>query len=113
MTDDNKKARIRELNDELRTKGYSRNGKIVAMGALAQNGEAKQIRVVLGASSHTDWNSGDDPYGEHDFGKFEIEGEAFIFKIDYYALDEIHGSEHPDDPSVTIRVMTLMYASDY
>lgn len=112
-SDTTKSVRIRELNDELRTKGFARNGKIIAMGALGQDDQAKQIRVVLGASEHTDWNSGDDPYGEHDFGKFEIDGEAFIFKIDYYSLDEMHGSEHPDDPNVTIRVMTLMYASDY
>ncbi|WP_411431430.1 DUF3768 domain-containing protein [Sinorhizobium meliloti] len=26
---------------------------------------------------------------------------------------EMHGSEHPNDPAVTIRIMTLMYAHDY
>lgn len=37
-----------------------------------------------------------------------------MFKIDYYAIgDEQHGSEHPEDQAVTIRVMTLMYAEDY
>ncbi|TBC00435.1 DUF3768 domain-containing protein [Rhizobium ruizarguesonis] len=36
-----------------------------------------------------------------------------MFKIDYYGLDEAHGSEHPEDQKTTIRVMTLMYAEDY
>jgi hypothetical protein len=25
-----------------------------------------------------------DPYGEHDFGSFELAGEKFFWKIDYY-----------------------------
>ncbi len=58
-------------------------------------------------------HEGDDPYGEHDFGKVEVNGEAVIFKIHYYTLDEMHGSEHPEDPNITIRVMTLMFAEDY
>ncbi|MDW9776428.1 DUF3768 domain-containing protein [Sinorhizobium meliloti] len=72
------------------------------------------MRVALVAAAYDDWNSGDDPHGEHDFGKFEVDGEHFMFKIDYYAIgDEQHGSEHPEDQAVTIRVMTLMYAEDY
>ncbi|UXT53236.1 DUF3768 domain-containing protein (plasmid) [Agrobacterium tumefaciens] len=110
---DSRTIKIRELNDELRTKGYALNGRIVAMGRLGQDHEAKQIRVVLGASEFNQWTEGDDPYGEHDFGKFEVDGDAFIFKIDYYDLDETHGSEHPEDQKTTIRVMTLMYADDY
>lgn len=97
---DERTIRIRELNDELRRKGHALNGRIVAMGGLSNDDQAKQIRVAIAAGQHSDWNSGDDPYGEHDFGKFELDGEA-------------HGSEHPEDPAVTIRVMTLMYAEDY
>lgn len=114
MTDDEKTIRIRELNDELRLNGRALNGRMVAMGTLGQEGEGKIIRVYRAAAAFDDWPEGDDPYQEHDFGKFEVDGEAFIFKIDYYAIgDEQHGSEHPEDPAVTIRVMTLMYAEDY
>lgn len=52
-------------------------------------------------------------YGEHDVGKIDVDGEAVIFKIDYYSLDEMHGSDHPEDPNVTVRVMTIMFAEDY
>lgn len=113
MADDERTIRIRELNDELRTKGHARNGKIIAMGGLSNDSREKQIRVLQAAAQFNDWKSGDDPYGEHDFGKFVVDGETYIFKIDYYSLDEAHGSEHPEDPAVTIRVMTLMYAEDY
>ncbi len=109
---DPKIYRIRYLNDELRTEGACRNGRIVAAGRLAQ--EAEKINdLVRAVAAYDDWNDGDDPYGEHDFGKLDVNGEAVIFKIDYYSLDEMDGSEHPDDPAVTIRIMTLMYADDY
>ncbi len=54
-----------------------------------------------------------DPYGEHDFGRFEQDGETFFWKIDYYDKDIRFGSEDPADPGVTTRVLTLMLASEY
>ncbi|MGH0288688.1 DUF3768 domain-containing protein [Sinorhizobium meliloti] len=105
-------ARIRQLNDELRIrtrlpKRKDRRRWLVGSGA------EKIGNIVAAASAFDDWNEGDNPYGEHDFGKLDVDGEAVIFKIDYYSLDELHGSEHPDDPGVTIRVLTLMFAEDY
>lgn len=113
MTEDEKKARIRELNDELRTKGTGRNGRILIVGALARAGQAEQIVAMRQARLFNDFNSGNDPHGEHDMGQFKALGQSYMFKIDYYALDEMHGSEHPEDPNVTIRVMSIMYAEDY
>lgn len=113
MTADERTIRIRDLNDELRLNGRALNGRMVAMGTLGQEDEEKIIRVYRAAAAFEDWSEGDDPYGEHDFGKFDVDGEAFIFKIDYYSLDEAHGSEHPEDQNTTIRVMTLMSAEDY
>ena len=54
-----------------------------------------------------------DPHGEHDFGSFEIEGETYFFKLDYYALDMDGGSEDPADPEKTTRVLTIMRADEY
>lgn len=109
---DPKIYRIRQLNDELRTEGSCRNGRMVAAGRLAQETE-KIGKVAAAVAAFEDWNEGDDPYGEHDFGKIDVEGEAVIWKIDYYSLDEMHGSEHPEDPNVTIRILTQMFAEDY
>ena len=54
-----------------------------------------------------------DPYGERDFGAVEIEGERYFWKIDYYDRSLRFGAEDPSDTSETVRVMTLMHASEY
>ncbi|WP_312881039.1 DUF3768 domain-containing protein [Rhizobium leguminosarum] len=113
MTDDEKTIRIRELNDELRTTGRVLNGRVIAMGSLVNDTPEKRHQVLEAVAKFDEWTTGNDPYGEHDFGKVVVEGEAFIWKIDYYSLDEAHGSEYPDDQKTTIRVLTLMYAEDY
>jgi Protein of unknown function (DUF3768) len=53
-----------------------------------------------------------DPHGEHDFGAFEHEGQRIFWKIDYYAPDMEHGSENPADPKQTVRVLTIILASE-
>ena len=64
-------------------------------------------------SPSTNSPTDNDPHREHDFGSFEIEGETYFFKIDYYALDMIGGSEDPADPEKTTRVLTIMRADEY
>jgi len=58
-------------------------------------------------------NNFDYPYGEHDFGSFELCGRKFIFKMDYYDPEKRFASEDPSDPAKTVRVLTLMLGSDY
>jgi hypothetical protein len=36
-------------------------------------------------ASFNEFTSDNDPYGEHDFAAFDLDGERFNFKIDYYA----------------------------
>ena len=54
-----------------------------------------------------------DPHQEHDFGSIEHEGNRVFWKIDYYAKDMESGSEHPEDPGQTVRVLTIMLAEEY
>jgi hypothetical protein len=54
-----------------------------------------------------------DPYKEHDFGRFEAGGRTFIWKIDYYDKSMTLGAEDPADPERTTRVLTIMLAEDY
>ena len=54
-----------------------------------------------------------DPHGEHDFGSFEVDGENYFFKLDYYSPDMEGGSEDPADPEKTTRVLTIMRADEY
>ena len=51
-----------------------------------------------------------DPYGEHDFDAFELDGRKLFWKIDIYDADERYGSP---DPAVTSRVLTIMLAEEY
>ena len=54
-----------------------------------------------------------DPHGEHDFGSFEIAGQKFFWKLDYFDAEMKYGSEDPADPSKTTRVLTITFASEY
>jgi hypothetical protein len=54
-----------------------------------------------------------DPYGEHDYGSFEIDGQKLLWKIDYYDTDLKYGSGDPSDPAVTRRVLTILLLSEY
>jgi len=112
MTDEEKTARIRELNDQIRTTGIG-NGRVVAVGSLVMADEGLRSKAVTAMRAFTDFNLGDDPYGQHDFGAFTIEKRRFFFKIDYYDLAEEAGSEHPEDPTQTVRICSLMFAEDY
>jgi len=54
-----------------------------------------------------------DPYGEHDFGAVEVQGETYYWKIDYYDLALCFHSPDPANPAVTRRVLTIMHSSEY
>ena len=54
-----------------------------------------------------------DPHCEHDFGVLEHLGERIFWKIDYYDQTLTGGSPDPSDPSITVRVLTVMLASEY
>ena len=48
-----------------------------------------------------------------DFGTFEHNGERIFWKTDYYDRTMTQGSEHPGDLGQTVRVLTIMLASEY
>jgi hypothetical protein len=54
-----------------------------------------------------------DPHGERDFGAFDHNGHRIFWKIDYYDRTLTKGSEDPSDPKQTVRVLTIMLASEY
>lgn len=103
--------RIRVLNDNFRsTLIGGRMFMTAGVNALPMDTKA---RVLLAVQSFDKFTSDNDPHREHDFGSFEIEGETYFFKIDYYALDMEGGSEDPADPEKTARVLTIMRADEY
>ena len=56
-----------------------------------------------------------DPDGCHDFGVVDIRGEKVFWKLDLYEADSDfrYGAEAPDNPATTMRVLTIMMASDW
>jgi len=99
------------LNDGLR-RTFSR-GKVVMTAAVAALPEQKLAQVLSRVRSFDEFTTDNDPYGEHDFGSFELDGERFFFKCDYYNKDMTAGSEDPGDPEQTTRALTIGFMSDY
>lgn len=105
------RARIRQLNDEARR--YLTDGKVVFTRGITALPEADQAAILERVRTFEDFTPENDPYGEHDFGAFEHNGQRVFWKIDYYDLEERFGSPDPADLSLTRRVLTIMLAGEY
>jgi hypothetical protein len=103
--------RIRILNDNFRTMFIG--GQIVMTQGVAELPLDLKARIILAVQSFTNFDAENDPHGEHDFGSFELAGETYFFKVDYYSPDLTSGSEDPADPEKTTRVLTIMRADEY
>jgi len=103
--------RVRLLNDELRQ--HLLGGGAVMTPGIAALGSAAVERLIKTIATFDNFCHENDPYGEHDFGSFEFDGNDVIFKIDYYDKDLRYGSPNPADPSVTERIITVMLAEEY
>ena len=102
---------IRALNDAFRTSMQGGTVMLTA-GIVALGGDA-QVRIFAAVQAFDDFNDANDPWGEHDFGSVELDGDRIFFKLDYYDLTRAMHSEDPADPSKTERVLTIMLASEY
>jgi hypothetical protein len=103
--------KIALLNDAFR-RSFS-GGKVTMTAgvyALPDMVKAAAIRKVVTFDEFTEHN---DPYDEHDFGKFELCGRRFFWKIDYFDERGEFGSEDPADPQKTTRILTIMLADEY
>jgi hypothetical protein len=105
------KARIRALNDELRT--ALTGGSAVITPGIAALGPRAVDQILQTIAVFDDFCHANDPRQEHDFGCFEVDGHRIFFKIDYFDKDLTGHSPDPADPSVTQRVITVMLAEEY
>ena len=104
-------GRIRVLNDNFRSTFIG--GQVVMTAGVSELPMDVKANVLLTVKSFDNFTGGNDPYGEHDFGVFEVAGDTFYWKIDYYDPDCRYGSENPADPEKTTRVLTIMLAGEY
>jgi hypothetical protein len=88
-------------------------GKVVMTASVAELPEIVRANALLEVARFDRFTEDNDPHGEHDFGRFELVGRKFFWKIDAYDADMEFGSEDPADPEKTTRVLTLMLAEDY
>ena len=102
---------IRALNDSFR-KCFQGGAVVLTAGIVALGAEA-QARIIAGVQAFDAFTPDNDPYGEHDFGSVEVDGEKIFFKFDYFDLNRAMHSDDPADPSKTERVLTIMLSSEY
>lgn len=109
---------IRNLNDAFRSQplligpALAANRLVVTSGVAAQGSDFID-RAVSAVRRYRNFGPDNDPYGEHDFGIFELDGETLNWKIDYYDRLLEWGSPDPADPAVTRRVLTILLAEEY
>ncbi len=114
---DKRTETIRDLNDRFRTSPGSVPGQVLITSGvqelIAQNEGSSLGDIAKAVSDYDSFSKDNDPYGEHDFGAFDLQGKKLFWKIDHYAPDMESGSEDPADINQTVRVLTIMLASEY
>jgi hypothetical protein len=73
---------IRVLNDNFRSTFIG--GQVVMTAGVSELPIDVKANVLLKVKNFSAFDEDNDPHGEHDFGSFEIGGETFFWKIDYY-----------------------------
>jgi hypothetical protein len=109
-TDDT--AKIAELNDLCR-KAMGIAGRAVQTAGISSLPPAEQSAIREKVETFDAFTPDNDPHKERDFGAFEHNGQRIFWKIDYYDTTLTKGSEDPSDPKQTVRVLTIMLASEY
>jgi hypothetical protein len=99
---------IRALNDELR-QNLTVGTALITAGIAALGAEAV-ARIVKTIAVYDDFCHANDPYEEHDFGSFEVDGQTIFFKIDLY---EEPGVKSANGEPVVTRALTIMLAEEY
>jgi hypothetical protein len=111
MTNETTKT-IAELNDLCR-KAMGVAGRVVQTSGIAALPLADQSAIREKVETFDAFTPDNDPYGERDFGAFEHNGDRIFWKIDYYDPTLSMGSEDPSDAKQTVRVLTIMLATEY
>lgn len=110
-TQDERIAKIRELNDLLRVNRMG--GQLFVTHGICSLGQRVVPAMILAVIEFTDFGPDNDPYGEHDFGALEVLGHRICWKVDYWDAQMKYASPDRTDPCVTTRVLTIMLTSEY
>lgn len=97
---------IAEDNDTFRKNNPA--SYLITAGAL---NHCDIANVIYAVRDFSDFNEDNDPYGEHDFGSFKVDGQKLFWKIDYY--DSEHRGYCDPLANECRRVLTIMLAEEY
>ena len=98
---------IARENDFFRANFYT--GKVFLTCGVFEHLKIQEI--INRTKEFNNFNEDNDPYGEHNFGSFEIDNEKFFWKIDYYDENLKYGKDPYTDK--VYRVLTIRLASEY
>jgi hypothetical protein len=88
-------------------------GQVMTTQGVQAIGFYEGYDLLTKVAEYDNFNEENDPYGERNMGFLDYQGHSIIWKLDYYANDLTHGSKDPTDLKNTIRVLTVMLASEY
>ena len=96
------------LNDIFRKSlGLTGAGRVVMTGGVEGLSDEIRTKVILAVRDYDNFDDGNDPYGEHDFGVIELTGQPKIYwKIDYYDANFEYGGD-------VNRLLTILLAEEY
>ncbi len=116
-------ARVAAQNDAFRahectgapySSGEVLRGRLVCTAAVAAMGQSFVVATCIAVAGQSSFSEEDDPDGYHDFGAVEVEGRRVWWKIDLFSDEELRwGAERLDDPSRTVRVLTILFPEDW
>lgn len=106
--------KIAELNDKLRQNLFNPGkDKVILTQGVSNLPFDEQLRILIKVKLFNNFNAGNDPYSQHDFGMIEHSKLKYFFKIDYYDTSMEYASDDPSNPDITTRVLIIMRADEY
>lgn len=109
--EEQRRALIRLQNNRFRITFFG--GQVMMTVGVKGRGDAFVKGCLDAVRAFETFNEENDPYGEHDFGVLEVDGQKVYWKIDAYDHDLRYGSEDAADPALTFRVLTLCLPEEY
>ena len=108
--------RLAKINDHFRKAVLTEprdDGKCVVTAGIHALAPDTQMIILARVGAFNTFTIDNDPYGEHEFGAFEMMGVGKVFwRIDYYEDDSMEwGAEEP--ATKAYRVLTIMLADEY
>lgn len=88
-------------------------GRLVCTTGIAQQGAEFLFNLQMAVAAFSDFSEDNDPWGDHTFGVITLAGVKVFWKIDLYDENCEYGSDEPENPERTHRVLTLLLPSEY